>query len=377
MASRQRLRAAGDGASYTAGGASSSEEERPLAVPRATRRQTVLAGKWLLGEELGKGAHGQVYKGIDQRSGAVVAIKEISIAGIGAVELEGIRGEIELLQRLDHENVVKYLGSVQTERFLYIILEYVENGSLSSVTRPSRFGCFPEPLCALYVAQTLEGLAYLHEQGVVHRDIKGANILTTKDGLVKLADFGVATQRAKGKGDTNVPSAESSAPAGTPYWMAPEVIELSASGPAMDIWSVGCTVVELLTGAPPYFELQAMPALFRVVNDPHPPLPAHASPLLEGFLMRCWAKNPDERPAARELLRDPWIVEMRRDLRSSWPASRHGEKTAREGVGSVVDRMLGSAAEEDAGPAGAAVARREPSRRLKGEEAAEVARLSA
>lgn len=120
------------------------------------------------------------------------------------------------------------------------------------------------------MSQVLMGLHYLHEQGVIHRDIKGANILTTKDGLVKLADFGVAT-KAAGTNEASV--------VGTPYWMAPEVIELAGATTASDIWSLGSTVIELLDGKPPYHKLQPMAALFRIVNDDHPPLPGGASPV--------------------------------------------------------------------------------------------------
>ena len=109
-------------------------------------------------------------------------------------QLERITSEVELLSRLEHPNIVKYEGATKVGDSLYILLEYAENGSLARVVHPSRFGAFPESLCAVYVAQVLRGLAYLHSQGVVHRDIKGANILTTKEGVVKLADFGVATK---------------------------------------------------------------------------------------------------------------------------------------------------------------------------------------
>ena len=145
---------------------------------------------------------------------------------------------------------------------------YCENGSLHSISK--NFGKFPENLVGIYMSQVLHGLLYLHEQGVIHRDIKGANILTTKQGLVKLADFGVATR-------TN--TFHESSVVGTPYWMAPEVIELSGATTASDIWSLGCTVIELLDGKPPYHKLQAMHALFRIVNDDHPPLPEGASPV--------------------------------------------------------------------------------------------------
>jgi serine/threonine protein kinase len=132
------------------------------------------------------------------------------------------------------------------------------------------FGKFPENLVALYMSQVLHGLLYLHEQGVIHRDIKGANILTTKEGLVKLADFGVATKQS---------GLDQSSVVGTPYWMAPEVIELSGATTSSDIWSLGCTVIELIEGKPPYHKLQPMQALFRIVNDEHPPIPGSASPV--------------------------------------------------------------------------------------------------
>lgn len=128
------------------------------------------------------------------------------------------------------------------------------------------------------MSQVLQGLLYLHEQGVVHRDIKGANILTTKQGLVKLADFGVAS-RTTGLHESSV--------VGTPYWMAPEVIELSGASTASDIWSLGCTVIELLDGKPPYAENHTpLQALFRIVNDDHPPLPKSASPVSHEELTR-------------------------------------------------------------------------------------------
>jgi hypothetical protein len=152
------------------------------------------------------------------------------------------------------------------------------------------------------MSQALQGLLYLHEQGVIHRDIKGANILTTKEGLVKLADFGVATK-------SNL--AEYSV-VGTPYWMAPEVIELSGATTASDIWSLGCTAIELLDGKPPYHKLQPMPALFRIVNDDHPPLPEGASPAVRDFLMQCFQKDPNLRVSAKKLLKHPWIVNAKK-----------------------------------------------------------------
>lgn len=138
-------------------------------------------GRYIIGEELGRGAYGQVFKGMDTSTGDVVAIKQIGLGGVSQANLQGVMGEIDLLKTLNHNNIVKYIGSFKTRNHLYIILEFMENGALSSVIKPTRFGVFPETLVAIYIAQVLQGLAYLHDQGVVHRDIKGANILTTKD----------------------------------------------------------------------------------------------------------------------------------------------------------------------------------------------------
>ncbi|KAK9469037.1 kinase-like domain-containing protein [Lipomyces arxii] len=261
----------------------------------------VRIGDYMLGQCIGKGAFGSVYTAMNIWTGETVAAKQISVANLPKSELQKIRMEIDLLRALDHPNIVRYHGFVQSDDMLYIILEYCENGSLTLTTKD--FGACPEHLIAIFTAQVLKGLVYLHDQGVIHRDIKGANILTTKEGKVKLADFGVAT-RAVADGQV----------VGTPNWMAPEVILLNGATSASDIWSVGCTVIELITGKAPYYELESMQALYRIVHDEHPPLPAAISPTLHDFLMRCFQKDPLRRPSARELLRHPWIRNARMEI---------------------------------------------------------------
>ncbi|KAL5055322.1 hypothetical protein RYX36_036004 [Vicia faba] len=276
----------------------------------AFTKSKTLDNKYMLGDEIGKGAYGRVYKGLDLENGDFVAIKQVSLENIAQEDLNIIMQEIDLLKNLNHKNIVKYLGSLKTKSHLHIVLEYVENGSLANIIKPNKFGPFPESLVAVYIAQVLEGLVYLHEQGVIHRDIKGANILTTKEGLVKLADFGVATKLTEA--DVNTHSV-----VGTPYWMAPEVIEMSGVCAASDIWSVGCTVIELLTCVPPYYDLQPMPALFRIVQDEHPPIPDSLSPDITDFLHQCFKKDARQRPDAKTLLSHPWIQNCRRVLQSS------------------------------------------------------------
>ncbi|KAK9049159.1 hypothetical protein SSX86_031874 [Deinandra increscens subsp. villosa] len=298
----------------------------------AFHKSKTLDNKYMLGDEIGKGAYGRVYKGLDLENGDFVAIKQVSLENIAQEDLNIImwfiirwsyckrltclrfRHVVHMvmlydlfffLQNLNHKNIVKYLGSLKTKTHLHIILEYVENGSLANLIKPNKFGPIPESLVAVYIAQVLEGLVYLHEQGVIHRDIKGANILTTKEGLVKLADFGVATKLTEA--DLNTHSV-----VGTPYWMAPEVIEMSGVCAASDIWSVGCTVIELLTCVPPYYDLQPMPALFRIVQDENPPIPDSLSPGITAFLRQCFKKDARLRPDAKTLLSHPWIQNSRR-----------------------------------------------------------------
>ncbi|CAN0560320.1 unnamed protein product, partial [Ectocarpus sp. 12 AP-2014] len=158
------------------------------------------------------------------------------------------------------------------------------------------------------MTQVLEGLKYLHDQGVLHRDIKGANILTTKRGLVKLADFGVAMKLSdKQAFDVDV--------VGTPYWMAPEIIEMTGTTTACDVWSVGCTIIELLEGKPPYFDLPQMTALYKIVQDDHPPLPDGTSQALRDFLLQCFKKQAQMRKSSVELLRHPWLKNPTNHLR--------------------------------------------------------------
>ncbi|RHZ54096.1 uncharacterized protein CDV56_105079 [Aspergillus thermomutatus] len=270
-------------------------------VVKSSAKDVAELKDYQLGDCLGRGAFGSVYRALNWNTGETVAVKQIKLADLPKSELRVIMLEIDLLKNLDHPNIVKYHGFVKSAETLNIILEYCENGSLHSISK--NFGRFPENLVGLYMSQVLHGLLYLHEQGVIHRDIKGANILTTKEGLVKLADFGVAS-RTTGLSESSV--------VGTPYWMAPEVIELSGATTASDIWSLGCTVIELLEGKPPYYNLQPMPALFRIVNDDHPPLPQGASPAVKDFLMQCFQKDPNLRVSARKLLKHPWIVNARR-----------------------------------------------------------------
>ncbi|KAF9130062.1 hypothetical protein BGW39_003512 [Mortierella sp. 14UC] len=277
----------------------------------------------MLGNCIGKGAFGSVWRGLHD-TGTTVAVKQINLSDIPSAELDNIMMEIDLLKKLNHANIVKYYGFEKTTEFLNIILEFCENGSLRSLCK--NFGKLPEHLGATYITQVLDGLIYLHDQGVIHRDIKGANILATKEGVVKLADFGVATLSSDA-GDMTV--------AGTPYWMAPEIIELSGATTASDIWSVGCTVIELLDGEPPYHDLPPMGALYRIVQDDHPPIPESVSAIVQDFLLQCFQKDCNLRVSAKKLSKHPWIQMSRRKATGSQRSREKAVPAYEEAVKSV------------------------------------------
>jgi len=269
-------------------------------------------GNWQLGERLGKGAFGTVYKGLDLRTGQFVAVKRIVK---GAVDGRTMMKEINFLKTFNHPNIVSYVNLIQTEGHLNLILEYVDSGSLAQVL--AGYGFFPESLAAIYTEQVLQGLDYLHKRSVIHRDIKGGNILITREGAIKLADFGIATVAS--------PNPRHSLVEGSPYWMAPEAIEMSCNPTTKsDIWSLGCTLIELITGVPPYFEMVSVSACYRMVNDDHPPLPDDISKELADFLLKCFTRNVDERPDAEALLSHPWI---RKHVHTSKPDADQMKRT--------------------------------------------------
>lgn len=271
-----------------------------------------------LGDLLGRGASGNVYRALNFLTGETVAIKSISLLSLPPSSLPDIMSEIDLLKNLNHANIVKYKGFARDKENLWIILEYCENGSLQTILK--KFGKFPESLVAVYISQVLEGLIYLHEQGVIHRDIKGANILTNKDGSVKLADFGVSSRAPTAVLDQSGKSNDGEAEVvGSPYWMAPEVIEQSGASTASDIWSVGCVVVELLEGKPPYGDLAPMQALWRIVQDESMRIPEGASPIVKDFLYHCFQKDPNLRISAKKLLRHPWMLSVKKSASNRPP----------------------------------------------------------
>ncbi|KAF4593894.1 hypothetical protein EYR40_008689 [Pleurotus pulmonarius] len=290
-----------------------SAVRRPLII----REEGKLPTHFQLGNCIGRGQFGSVYRALNLNTGQMVAVKRIRLEGLKENEVTQLMREVDLVKSLSHPSIVKYEGMARDEDTLSIVLEYAESGSLVQTLKA--FGKLNESLVAGYVVKILEGLDYLHQSGVVHCDLKAANILTTKTGNVKLADFGVSlNMRAMEREMTDV--------AGTPNWMAPEVIELKGASPKSDIWSLGCTVIELLTGRPPYAEMEnsmsgmffpslrprpsvylPLLVMFRIVEDAMPPIPEGCSPICEDFLKLCFNKDPEKRPGAEMLCEHPWL----------------------------------------------------------------------
>jgi serine/threonine protein kinase len=254
-------------------------------------------GGYQLGVKLGQGAFGSVYQAFDTQSGFYVAVKTIALDRSPSA-LAGVQQEIELMSGLDHQHIVKYVCSHQTTETLYIVMEFAEGGSLGHVQKKFQ-SFFPEHLVAQYLYQVLLGLKYLHSQSIIHRDIKAANILLSNN-IAKLADFGISIKLDAAK--QGPATSEFSA-----YWTAPEVINQEAITELCDIWSLGITAIELFVGQPPWFELSALPALYKIMQTPQPPLPEKASPEFRDFLDSCLKRDVQFRKSADQLLKHRFI----------------------------------------------------------------------
>lgn len=259
-------------------------------------------GKWLKGLLLGSGSFGKVYRGHHSETGDMCAIKEVEIVADDPRSKEcakQLAQEIALLSMLRHPNILHYKGSEMVGESLYIYLELVSGGSIYRLLQ--EFNSFAEPVIRRYTRQILLGLQFLHEKNTVHRDIKCANILVDQDGRVKLADFGMA----KLIGNEPAPLSFK----GSPYWMAPEVILQNNTGfeCALDIWSLGCTVIEMASGKPPWFQYEGYAAMFKVMNCHEVPIPSSLSPIGRNFVSLCLQRDPAKRPSATALLEHPFV----------------------------------------------------------------------
>uniref|UniRef100_A0AC11C0G7 Mitogen-activated protein kinase kinase kinase 19 n=1 Tax=Ovis aries TaxID=9940 RepID=A0AC11C0G7_SHEEP len=263
---------------------------------------------WTKGEILGKGAYGTVYCGLTSQ-GQLIAVKQVALDTsdkLATEKYQKLQEEVDLLKALKHVNIVAYLGTCLEENILSIFMEFVPGGSISSII--NRFGPLPEMVFCKYTEQILQGVAYLHENCVVHRDIKGNNVMLMPTGIIKLIDFGCAKRLAwAGLNGTHSDMLKSMH--GTPYWMAPEVINESGYGRKSDIWSIGCTVFEMATGKPPLASMDRMAAMFYIGahRGLMPPLPDCFSENAADFVRVCLTRDQHERPSAVQLLKHSFL----------------------------------------------------------------------
>ncbi|KAF4320781.1 hypothetical protein BBO99_00003585 [Phytophthora kernoviae] len=253
-------------------------------------------------ERIGEGSYGKVYKAMTKSNAEVVALKVVPVESEDRVAFDELTKEIHILERCESPFVVQYRGSFSYESHLWIAMEFCTAGSLADLHVLRGRRVLTEAEIAAVCANVALGLAHLHARGLIHRDIKAGNLLLSGDGVAKLADFGVSAQLTAtvGKRRTVI---------GTPFWMAPEVIQEAQYDCKADLWSLGITALELAEGEPPLAHMHPMRAIFLIPNRASPELrePKKYSPEFRDFLAVCLKKDPQERASAEDLLRHPFI----------------------------------------------------------------------
>lgn len=263
-----------------------------------------------IGVPLGRGGFATVYLAENLRTKELVAVKRFHPLNSTTpdarrkAEMAARRAmkEQRIWDGLSHKNVVSYRGCFFGENGeLNLVAEYIPGWSLADhLAQVSRF---PEHMVACITQQIVDGLDYLHKMGITHRDVKPANILVNPDGMIKITDFGVSSA-------VDVPTMTGNTLVGTPWYIAPEMIEGRPYGKSVDIWSLGCTVMELATGKRPYHNLRPHVAMFSMTKDRMPPIPKKLSPALRDFLKTCWVWDPAQRPTPANLRRHPFLASV-------------------------------------------------------------------
>jgi mitogen-activated protein kinase kinase kinase len=285
--------------------------------------QSFLAGdswddsKWMKGALIGQGSFGSVYLALHAITGELLAVKQVETPSPGANNandskkksmIEALKREIGLLRDLHHPNIVQYLGCSSSNDYLNIFLEYVPGGSVQTML--NSYGALREPLIRSFVRQIVTGLAYLHGREIIHRDIKGANILVDNKGGIKISDFGISKKIEASNllgpsgSNKNRPSLQ-----GSVFWMAPEVVKQTSYTRKADIWSLGCLVVEMMTGTHPYPDCSQLQAIFKIGGAKATPnIPEQASAEAITFLNQTFELDHTKRPSAEELLLSPFLT---------------------------------------------------------------------
>ncbi|PHU19733.1 Mitogen-activated protein kinase kinase kinase YODA [Capsicum chinense] len=272
--------------------------------PNSSTNKTgqALESKWKKGKLLAKGTFGHVYAGFNSDNGQMCAIKEVKIIfddTTSKERLKQLNQEITLLSQFSHPNIVQYYGSELRGDKLSLYLEYVQGGSILKLLQ--EYGPFEEQIISSYTRKILSGLVYLHDSNIAHRDIKAENILVNSKGEIKLADFGMAKHI---KACSLMDSFK-----GSSYWMAPEVFkDTGGCNVAVDIWSLGCTVLEMATAKPPWGQHEGAAILFKMADRKDiPEIPRNLSDNAQSFLKLCLQRNPGCRSTAVQLLHHPFV----------------------------------------------------------------------
>ncbi|RSL67505.1 hypothetical protein CEP54_003236 [Fusarium duplospermum] len=293
-----------------------NEVDRSLAYLSSSATNVTM--RWQQGQFVGGGTFGNVYAAMNLDTGHLMAVKEIRLQDPKLIPTiaEAIREEMGVLEVLDHPNVVSYYGIEVHRDRVYIFMEFCSGGSLANLLEHGRIE--DEQVIMVYALQLLEGLVYLHESGIAHRDIKPENILLDHNGIIKYVDFGAAKVIARqgrtlADRQTSMPNRSMT---GTPMYMSPEVIKGENPGKpgAVDIWSLGCVILEMATGRRPWAQLDNEWAIMYNIaqgNPPQLPPPDQLSPQGIDFLKRCFARDPRNRSSAVELLQHEWITSIR------------------------------------------------------------------